>query len=40
MLTKAKCHFLLGEDEVSIPLFKKYSKLSYSSEYDSDILMM
>lgn len=40
ILTKAKCHFLLGEDELSIPLFKKYCDLSYSSEYESDVSMM
>lgn len=40
MLTKAKCHFLLGEDEHSIRLFKRYGELSYSSEYESDMKMM
>lgn len=40
LLTKAKCHFLLGEDDISIPLFKKYCEISYSTEYESDVAIM
>ena len=40
MLTKAKCHFLLGEDETAVPLFKKYSEVSYNKDYDSDVVIM
>lgn len=40
MLTKAKCHFLLGEDDMAIPLFKKYCDMCYGGEYQSDLVMM
>lgn len=40
VLTKAKCHFLLGEEETAISLFKKYGELSYNYEYESDVAIM
>ena len=40
LLTKAKCHFLLGEDEQAIPLFKRYCETSYATDYKSDVTMM
>jgi tetratricopeptide (TPR) repeat protein len=40
VLTKAKCHFLLGEEETAITLFKKYGELSYNYEYEGDVAIM
>lgn len=40
MLTKAKCHFLLGEDGVALPLFRQHAEMAHSGDYQSDITMM